>query len=390
MFGLGIGRRLRLAKPKKKPKRDQNAEVISYTATDGERALMGKYGPFTMTGPRRQYGLLNAVNYIDRIGLEGDIVECGVWRGGNCMMIKEQRQDRGIRRQRAACSGLRLGPYGGVGAMLSVAKRILGRSKHRRKHEPRAIQDAVMPSQEDLVRAVRARAARVDALSRCLAAAETGTFTHPDGRSEKLGPVRIDVSQVALLSHLSMHCPTPLSVEVGFGMGTSATAILSSLALRGTPFEHLIFDPTGLTDGRGLIVADYLRKEFRRRFRWVRQPSEIGLAKLLAHRGKRCAGLIFIDGGHLFENVMADFVLADQLCCKGGYIVFDDALFPAIETVLNYITANRPDYAVSHLAAVNCSVAQKTGPDHRRWCSFNPFQIPQRNDWTPATPSLPQ
>ncbi|MGZ8399718.1 MAG: class I SAM-dependent methyltransferase [Methyloceanibacter sp.] len=158
--------------------------------------------------------------------------------------------------------------------------------------------------------------------------------------------MRLDVSRVALLSHLCMGCPTPLSLEVGFGMGSSATAILGTLALRGRRFEHLIFDPKGLSGGKGLVVADYLEREFRKRFQWLRQPSEIGLAKVLADRGDRCAGLIFIDGAHKFENVMTDFTLADRLCCEGGHIVFDDALYPAVETVLNYITANRPDYAL--------------------------------------------
>lgn len=170
----------------------------------------------------------------------------------------------------------------------------------------RGIDIATLPTRDHLVQEFRARAAGVDALSRCLAAIETGTFTHPDGRSDELGPVRLDVSRVALLSHLCMGCPTPLSLEVGFGMGSSATAILGTLALRGRRFEHLIFDPKGLSGGKGLVVADYLEREFRKRFQWLRQPSEIGLAKVLADRGDRCAGLIFIDGAHKFENVMTD------------------------------------------------------------------------------------
>jgi hypothetical protein len=246
----------------------------------------------------------------------------------------------------------------------------------------RGIDVTTLPSRNHLIQEFRARAAGVDALSRCLAAIETGTFTHPDGRFDELGPVRLDVSRVALLSHLCMACPTPLSLEVGFGMGSSATAILGTLALRGRRFEHLIFDPKGLSGGKGLVVADYLRRKFGRRFQWLRQPSEIGLAKVLADRGDRCAGLIFIDGAHKFENVMTDFTLADRLCCEGGHIVFDDALYPAVETVLNYITANRPDYALAHLPVENCSVAQKIGRDRRKWNAFTPFTVPDRRDWT--------
>jgi hypothetical protein len=116
------------------------------------------------------------------------------------------------------------------------------------------------------------------------------------------------------------------------------------------------------------------------------KPSEVGLGLLLDRRGPGTAGLIFIDGGHRFENVMADFVLADQLCCVGGYIVLDDAWFPAIETVVNYVKSNRPDYAVAHIAVPNCTVLKKLTPDARPWDSFKPFEVPQREDWTAAVP----
>lgn len=94
---------------------------------------------------------------------------------------------------------------------------------------------------------------------------------------------------------------------------------------------------------------------------------------MLDRRGLGVAGLIFIDGGHRFENVMTDFVLADQLCSPGGYVVLDDAWYPAIETVVNYVRANRPDYAVAHLPVPNCTVLKKVGQDERGWESFKPF-----------------
>ena len=81
---------------------------------------------------------------------------------------------------------------------------------------------------------------------------------------------------------------------------------------------------------------------------------------------------------------MTDFVLADQLCGMGGYIVLDDSLFPAIETVVNYVKANRPDYAVAHLPVPNCSVLRKVRRDQRPWDAFKPFDVPQRENWTPS------
>ncbi len=42
--------------------------------------------PFTMTEPERMYALWQAIRHIHRTGIAGDIVECGVWRGGSSLM----------------------------------------------------------------------------------------------------------------------------------------------------------------------------------------------------------------------------------------------------------------------------------------------------------------
>jgi O-methyltransferase len=44
---------------------------------------------YTMTSAERLHGLCEAVRYITSGGIEGDIVECGVWRGGSMMAVAE-------------------------------------------------------------------------------------------------------------------------------------------------------------------------------------------------------------------------------------------------------------------------------------------------------------
>lgn len=44
---------------------------------------------FSMTSPERMYALYKAVQYIQQGSVEGDIVECGVWRGGSMMVVAE-------------------------------------------------------------------------------------------------------------------------------------------------------------------------------------------------------------------------------------------------------------------------------------------------------------
>lgn len=43
--------------------------------------------PFTMTSMEKMYALYQSVRYLDEKKIEGDFVECGVWRGGSLMTM---------------------------------------------------------------------------------------------------------------------------------------------------------------------------------------------------------------------------------------------------------------------------------------------------------------
>lgn len=51
-----------------------------------ERAIIGKALPYTMTSVERLATLLNAATYVAKNNIPGDVVECGVWRGGSMMV----------------------------------------------------------------------------------------------------------------------------------------------------------------------------------------------------------------------------------------------------------------------------------------------------------------
>jgi O-methyltransferase len=55
--------------------------------SDADRALIRRVDPFTMTSLERRASLLGAVDHVVRHGVPGDIVECGVWRGGSMMLV---------------------------------------------------------------------------------------------------------------------------------------------------------------------------------------------------------------------------------------------------------------------------------------------------------------
>lgn len=50
-------------------------------------ALYAQTRAYTMTSMARMYALYKATEYLAKRGIPGDIVECGVWRGGSSMLL---------------------------------------------------------------------------------------------------------------------------------------------------------------------------------------------------------------------------------------------------------------------------------------------------------------
>lgn len=50
-----------------------------------ERKIIDEVREFTLTNPERIVSFIRAVNHIESNKIEGDIVECGVWKGGSIM-----------------------------------------------------------------------------------------------------------------------------------------------------------------------------------------------------------------------------------------------------------------------------------------------------------------
>ena len=55
--------------------------------TDQERSIISAASPYTMTSHERMASLVESTKFIVENNIEGDIVECGVWRGGSMMII---------------------------------------------------------------------------------------------------------------------------------------------------------------------------------------------------------------------------------------------------------------------------------------------------------------
>jgi len=57
-----------------------------YAVDSRFRALADRVRPYTMTSDDKMYALYGAIHHIVHAGIRGDVVECGVWRGGSSML----------------------------------------------------------------------------------------------------------------------------------------------------------------------------------------------------------------------------------------------------------------------------------------------------------------
>lgn len=64
-----------------------------------EHSLLEAARGLSMTSPIAQWELIQAIRHIERHGISGDLVECGVWRGGNLVIAGLLRDRLGFDRQ---------------------------------------------------------------------------------------------------------------------------------------------------------------------------------------------------------------------------------------------------------------------------------------------------
>jgi len=54
-----------------------------------ERDLFNISSKYTMTSPDRVFALMKSIDFIIKNNVQGDFVECGVWRGGNLIIFQK-------------------------------------------------------------------------------------------------------------------------------------------------------------------------------------------------------------------------------------------------------------------------------------------------------------
>jgi predicted O-methyltransferase YrrM len=140
------------------------------------------------------------------------------------------------------------------------------------------------------------------------------------------------------LYSLVRHLRPALTVEVGMANGLSTLFLAAGLQACGGG-RHLAIDPFQTTDWHGAGRTLLERAGLSEFVEVLEKPSHQALPEI--EQAGRRAQLIFIDGSHLFDYVIADFLVADRILDVDGLLAFDDSDWAAITQAIRFIVQNR-------------------------------------------------
>jgi predicted O-methyltransferase YrrM len=140
---------------------------------------------------------------------------------------------------------------------------------------------------------------------------------------------------------------------------------------------HSAIDPLQLTQYYGIAVCN--ANKAGAHVELIPDWSFKALGKL-AESGRRF-DVIFIDGGHRFDEVLTDFVMCASVCNPGGYIILDDYWMPSVKTAVAYVKKNRGEFNPVPLPIFRMAAFRKVGEDSRAWNHFKPFPVADRAEW---------
>ena len=70
-----------------RPRRGTRRGALPARYDDAAKQIIRRVNPRTMTSPEKIFGLILAVRYVVANKIPGDVVECGVWRGGSMQAV---------------------------------------------------------------------------------------------------------------------------------------------------------------------------------------------------------------------------------------------------------------------------------------------------------------
>lgn len=129
------------------------------------------------------------------------------------------------------------------------------------------------------------------------------------------------------------------TIEIGLANGLSTLFITVALEHNGVG-QHAAIDPFQSSHGQNHGVKLVTAAGFESRLRVIEDYSHRALPDL--ERSGFSTQFAFIDGAHLFDAVISDFLCLHRLLDVGGLMAFDDADWPSVRKALRYIVRNQP------------------------------------------------
>lgn len=194
------------------------------------------------------------------------------------------------------------------------------------------------------------------------------------GANDVLYPIdhstRINIPCGLDLYNLCMRIQPKNTLEIGLAYGFSTLYFLE--AQQQLKFTHIAIDPAQFTSYSGVGHTSAVEHSIVDKFIFHKMFSFECLSMLKMQQ--KSFDIIFIDGGHRFDDVLCDFTLAAQICPVGGYIILDDLLLPSITKVKDFIVKNRTDFVFEQFVSTNLGFFKKiSNHDERPWDHYNDF-----------------
>ena len=130
------------------------------------------------------------------------------------------------------------------------------------------------------------------------------------------------------------------TLEVGLALGGSALALAGKHREFGAApqGQHVAIDPIQDEEWDDFGVLAIQAAGLSGYFKMVRDFSSQALPRLI--RNAEEFDLIYIDGSHLFEDVIVDFHYCARLVSLGGLVLFDDAADRHVAKVVRFVRRN--------------------------------------------------
>ncbi|MEI2689490.1 MAG: class I SAM-dependent methyltransferase [Anaerolineae bacterium] len=165
-----------------------------------------------------------------------------------------------------------------------------------------------------------------------------GKAISPSGEEFSVTGASISSEEGHFLRRIVCDIGAATTLEVGLAYGISALFICDGLAETGDE-RHIVIDPWQKEAYHDIGLTNLRAAGYGSLVEFHGAPSYQALPLLQAD-GCRVE-FAFVDGCHTFDFALVDFFYIDRMLPVGGVVAFDDADWPGIRRLCEYVVTNR-------------------------------------------------